>query len=81
MWERRKICKTFPLHYHLLTALLENQHNPVQKKQSEEEGKFMKTEGGGKAARVRPAMLGMGRIEKKDKTGVVIPPFQRYSLV
>lgn len=77
MWEGRKICKTFPLYYHLLTALLENQHNPVQKKQSGEQGKLMKTEGGGKAARVRPAMLGMGRIEKKDKTGVLIRPSQR----
>lgn len=32
VWEGRKICKTFPLYYHLLTALSENQHNPVHKK-------------------------------------------------
>lgn len=74
MWERRKIFKTFPLYYHLLTGLSENQHNLVHKKQSGE--KFMKTDGG-KAARVRPAMLGIGRIEKKDKTGVLIWPSQR----
>lgn len=83
MWEGRKegrkICKTFPLYNHHLTALLENQHNPVQKKQSGEEVKFMKTEGGGKAAKVRTAMLGIGRIGKKDKTGVLIP--ERYSLL
>lgn len=28
MWEGRKICKAFPLYYHHLTALSENQHNP-----------------------------------------------------
>lgn len=36
MWEGRKICKAFPLYYHHLTALSENQHNP-----SWEEVKFM----------------------------------------
>lgn len=36
----------------------------------------MKTDGG-KAAGVRPGMLGIGRIEKKDKTGVLIWPSQR----
>lgn len=41
----------------------------------------MKTEGGGKAAGVKPALLGIGRTEKKDRTDVLIWSSQRYSLV
>lgn len=68
MYEERIICKTFPLPSHLLNALLENQRNLYRKRSRlGRRGSFKKAEGSEKTARVRPAMLGIGKKQKKEK--------------